>query len=87
MKTEQFFTEEIDKKKKIFLQKKKQPSVNAPEAPTAYPAVACAGVENNDFDSDDFFIDDFNEINDLDSDDLKLLIIITWAGVETTGTA
>ena len=49
MKTEQFFTEEIDKKKKIFLQKKKQPSVNAPEAPTAYPAVACAGVENNDF--------------------------------------
>ena len=87
MKIEQFFTEEIDKKKKIFLQKKKQPSVNAPEAPTAYPAVACAGVENNDFESGDFFIDDFNETNDLDSDDLILLIIITWAGVETTGTA
>ena len=55
MKTEQFFTEEIDKKKKIFLQKKKQPSVNAPEAPTAYPAVACARVETNDFNSDDVF--------------------------------
>ena len=87
MKTEQFLTEEIDKKKKIFLQKKKQPSVNAPEAPTAYPAVACAGVENNDFDSDAFFIYDFNETNDLDSDDLILLMIFTWAGVETTGTA
>ena len=87
MKIEQFFTEEIDKKKKIFLQKKKQPSVNAPEAPTAYPAVACAGVENNDFDIDDHFIDDFNEINDLDIDDLILLIIVTCAGVETTGSA
>ena len=43
--------------------------MNAPEAPTAYPAVACAGVENNDFDSDDHFIDDFNEYNDFDSDD------------------
>ena len=49
--------------------KKKQPSVNAPEAPPAYPAVACVGFENNDFESDDFFIDDFNETNDLDSDD------------------
>ena len=69
MKTEQFFTEEIDKKKEIFLKKKKQPSVNAPEAPTAYPAVACARVEINDFDIDDHFIDDFNETNDFDSDD------------------
>ena len=43
--------------------------MNAPEAPTAYPAVACARVANNYFDSDDFFIDDFNESNDLDSDD------------------
>ena len=87
MKIEQFFTEDIDKKKKIFLQKKKQPSVNAPEAPTAYPAVACVRVENNDFDIDDHFIDDFNETNDLDIDDLILLIIVTCAGVETTGTA
>ena len=69
VKIEQFFTEEIDKKKKIFLQKKKQPSVNAPEAPTAYPAVACVRVETNDFDIDDHFIDDFNETNDFDSDD------------------
>ena len=34
-----------------------------------------------------FFIYDFNETNDLDSDDLILLMIFTWAGVETTGTA
>ena len=56
MKTEQFFTEEIDKKEEDISAKKKQLSVNAPEAPTAYPAVACAGVENNDFDSDDFLL-------------------------------
>ena len=52
--------------------------MNAPEAPTAYPAVACAGVENNDFDSDFlsmiFFIDDFHDTNDIDSDDQILLI-------------
>ena len=55
MKTEQFFTEEIDKKEEDISAKKKQLSVNAPEAPTAYPAVACARVETIDFDSDDFF--------------------------------
>ena len=61
--------------------------MNAPEAPTAYPAVACVRVETNDFDIDDHFIYDFNETNDLDIDDLLLLILVTCAGVETTGTA